>query len=75
MQYTDFGKDIKEKYNDFFFWHECNSYDALPPDYLGRVTKNSTWYQYKGNHRSRIFTTTKKNYHFNIFPRNRKEKE
>ena len=58
MRCTDFRRDRKEKHSDFFFCHQCDLYDALPPDFLGRVNKNSTRYQCKGNHKSRIFPTT-----------------
>ena len=33
MRCTDFGRDRKEKYNDFFFCHACDLYDILPPDF------------------------------------------
>ena len=55
------------------FFHESDSYDALPPDYIDRVNNNMR-HQCKGNHKSLMFPTTKKHYNFNLCPLNRKEK-
>ena len=61
IQYTDFGRDRKEKYSDFFFYYQSNLHETITLNWLCRVNRDGTRYKYKGNHKSRIFPGTKKN--------------
>ena len=64
---TDFGRDRKEKYPDFFFCHQCDLYETITPDGLHRVNRESTRYKCRGNHKSRMFPTTRKKLLFTSF--------
>ena len=72
---TDFGRDRKEKYPDFFFCHQCDLYETITPDGLHRVNRESTRYKYRGNHKSRMFPTTRKKFTFHFFCSNPKYKK